>query len=436
MKIHEAYVEIRADKTPLTTGLMTAARETETAGRTAGARFASGFGAASAGAFRMFGAYLGFRSLLEMRRRGIAELIEHESAQRLFNIAMGEGKEKAEEFVQGLTKVAYAEESDVKRMSARYKMLYEAFGVPDLRARQMAMDMTKLTYQISTSAGKDAAQVEETLTAAVAGRAMGLREYGMSLKDAAIKEYAYRTGLVATGKEMSVLASVLARYGLLMEQSKIHQIDLAKYQDRPISRMRKEQTAMKEFYQTVGLGVKGTIGVLGGAIEQINVLKPESAAGRIDEFLGRAWGMLEIRKERGFLSSFGGPQTLTQRTPHVLEEERRREMAFRIWRHGDFENPEVQRYRRSILFRGAEESGRALKRTAEAEILKKGLAATAATPIVQRPYYVSGGQKTEEASLLEQAVTHLASIDTKTKQEPGGANTLMPAAARSDILTD
>ena len=93
----------------------------------------------------------------------------------------------------------------------------------DTNFANMSMDLVQLAADVAAFNNTTTDKVLEAFQSGLAGTSRQLREYGIVINDAAIKQKALELGLVADVKEMTEADKITARYALMMEQAQ-HQM--------------------------------------------------------------------------------------------------------------------------------------------------------------------------------------------------------------------
>lgn len=105
--------------------------------------------------------------------------------------------------------------------------MFNTVGLGQGAAADMSTTMVKLAADMASFNNEDPSEMLDRLRSGLSGEAEPLRRFGVLLSEAAVKEFAYREGIAATGEALTEAQKVQARYGLIMEQTAIQQGNFA-----------------------------------------------------------------------------------------------------------------------------------------------------------------------------------------------------------------
>lgn len=208
-KVGEAYVEISADRTPLSRGLSAAKTQvsgwvsglSSVAGQVGAVMGAAGIALAGIGAFKS--AIMGAANLNEtLSRTGV-----------VFGDATG-------------TVTAFADDMAARFGTSRQSMLDaasslgligKAAGLSQPEAAGMSVALAKLADDASSFYNVPLDEALQTIRSALVGESEPIRKFGVLLNEDAVKAEALRLGLVKVGGALTEQAKVMARVSLIQK---------------------------------------------------------------------------------------------------------------------------------------------------------------------------------------------------------------------------
>lgn len=152
-------------------------------------------------------------------------------------------------------------ELSVKQFASRFQAMGVAMGFPQGKMADMSVQLTKLTADMASFYDVEQSAVAEDLAAIFTGQTRPLRDYGLDLTQATLKEWALNNGMEANFKTMTQTEKAMLRYQYVMANTAAAQGDFSKTADTWHNRV----TVLKQSFQQLA-------GIIGGAL--INAFKP------------------------------------------------------------------------------------------------------------------------------------------------------------------
>ena len=152
-------------------------------------------------------------------------------------------------------------ELTAKQMASRYQAMAVAMDIPREKAAEMSVEMTKLAGDLASFYDKDIAEVGESMNAVLTGMTRPMRQYGVDLTQATLKEFALKQGLDADIASMTQAEKTMLRYQYVMYATSAAQGDF----QRTSQTWHNQITQLKQNFQALGA-------VIGTGL--INALKP------------------------------------------------------------------------------------------------------------------------------------------------------------------
>lgn len=206
----------------------------------------------------MFG---GLRGII----RGLNSAIGYSSSlteiQNVIDQTFGAYQEGLQEFSKTSIQNYGMSELTAKQMAGRYQAMAVAMDIPREKAAEMSVEMTKLAGDLASFYDKDITEVGESMNAVLTGMTRPMRQYGVDLTQATLKEFALKQGLDADIASMTQAEKTMLRYQYVMYATSAAQGDF----QRTSQTWHNQITQLKQNFQALG-------SVIGTGL--INALKP------------------------------------------------------------------------------------------------------------------------------------------------------------------
>ena len=152
-------------------------------------------------------------------------------------------------------------ELETKKISSRFQAMGTAMGFAQSSMADMSVELTKLTADMASFYNVEQDAVAEDLSAIFTGQTRPMRQYGIDLTQATLKEWALQQGLNANIESMSQMEKTLLRYQYVMANTGAAQGDFLRTQNTWANQVR----ILKNNLQQLATVIGGTL---------INALKP------------------------------------------------------------------------------------------------------------------------------------------------------------------
>lgn len=189
-------------------------------------------------------------------------------SENLFEVSMGKMADSARKWSEETSKALGLNAYSVRKSVSTYNVMLDSMGLSEKEAYKMATAMTQLSYDMASFYNLKPEEAFEKLKSGISGEAEPLKALGILVNDNTIKTYAYTHGIAKQGKELTEQQKVMARYGVIMEQTSKAQGDLARTADSPTNKIRR----MKE--QIAELGIKVGNLLIPVLEKLINIISP------------------------------------------------------------------------------------------------------------------------------------------------------------------
>lgn len=228
------------------------------------------------------GIYLGLYGAI----RGIKNAIDISSAltevQNVVDVTFGDMSKKVNDFAQDSIRQFGMSELTLKQTASRFQAMGTAMGIDSSLIKKsneflnkqtdgyiglsdsmadVSLNLTKLTADMASLYDVDQDVVSQDLAAIFTGQTRPLRDYGLDLTQATLKEWAMKQGLDSDIASMSQAEKTMLRYQYVLANTQAAQGDFARTADSWANQIR----ILKQSFEQLG-------SVIGGAL--INAFKP------------------------------------------------------------------------------------------------------------------------------------------------------------------
>jgi phage-related protein len=111
-------------------------------------------------------------------------------------------------------------------------------GIAPSKAAAMSKAMTQLATDMGSFNNMDPTEMLDRIRSGLSGEMEPLKRFGTVLSETRVKQFAWTNGIAKSGEELTEQQKIMARYGLLLEDTKQQQGDFAKTSDGLANRQR------------------------------------------------------------------------------------------------------------------------------------------------------------------------------------------------------
>ncbi|HEX9156982.1 MAG TPA: hypothetical protein VF827_03120, partial [Syntrophales bacterium] len=217
-------------------------------------------GAAAAAAGVAILATIGYATKLGM------EAVESEN---LFNVSMGAMADEARKWSQELSDSLGLNEFELRKSVGTFNVMLSSMGLATDQAYSMSTSLTKLAYDMASFYNLKPEEAFDKLRAGISGESEPLKRLGIVVNETTTQIWALKHGLIAQGEEMSEQTKILARYGVIMDQTKAAQGDLARTMDSPANAIRILKSSVEELLTKLGMAFLPVLQSLVGMLNEV-----------------------------------------------------------------------------------------------------------------------------------------------------------------------
>lgn len=242
MEIKSLLVKISADTSELSKALKDSKSKLQEVGRS----------------FQTIGAGLSAAVTLPLVGVGTAAIkaaMEAQESESLFEVSMGNMAGAARAWSEDLRKQLGLNAYEVRKNVGTFYNMFDAMGLGSKSAYELSTGLTKLAYDMASFYNLNPEEAFQKLRAGITGQVEPLKRLGIVVDEASVKTYAYTHGIAQMGSELTQQQKVMARYGLIMEQTKNAQGDLARTMDSPTNKLRVLGSQLKQTAIDLGMAL-------------------------------------------------------------------------------------------------------------------------------------------------------------------------------------
>lgn len=188
---------------------------------------------------RIGAAYISIRSVWQFGADAFTESNNFVESINLANVAMGEGAREAMAFAKRVEDLIGINMSDWIAQVGTFNQMLAGFGISQKQSAKMSQQLTQLGYDIQSAFNVSSLdQVMDRLQSGLAGQIKGMREYGVELSVAAMKEFALERGITKSWTAMNIAEKTALRYAKIMADTSNIQQDLSRTLITPSNALR------------------------------------------------------------------------------------------------------------------------------------------------------------------------------------------------------
>jgi len=136
--------------------------------------------------------------------------------------------------------------------AAGFGQILETAGLNQARAAQLSKSLVELSADMASFNDIDPAEALDKLRSGLAGEAEPLRRVGVLLSETRVQQEAYASGIAAVGSELTEQQKVLARYQLIVKDTKTAQGDFARTSESLANKQRILSASTEELQAKIG----------------------------------------------------------------------------------------------------------------------------------------------------------------------------------------
>ena len=215
-------------------------------------RMTASTGRLGSGLRRIITTFIGIYSLTDLLSKSIASSMEYIESYNLFNVALGDYAEAAEEYANKVSNALGIDPAAWMREQGVFQTLIEGFGVAGDKAIIMSQNLTQLGYDLASFFNMDVATALQKVESGIAGELEPMRRLGYDLSETRLKAIALELGITKSYKAMTQAEKSQLRYYAMLTQVTTAQGDMARTISQPANQMRVLQAQITQLCRALG----------------------------------------------------------------------------------------------------------------------------------------------------------------------------------------
>jgi len=175
--------------------------------------------------------------------------VEYES---LFQVSFGKMADGVRSWSNEVSQALGLNATEIRKTTAVMYDMIKALNVGEKSALTMAKGVTLLSKDVASFRHTDPQLVYDRISSGLMGNTRGLHLMGYAITEATVKNFAYQKGIAQVGSELTEQQKVVARYLLLIEQTKTAHGNLAQTLNSPANQIRMLTANLKYLSETIG----------------------------------------------------------------------------------------------------------------------------------------------------------------------------------------
>jgi hypothetical protein len=223
-----ANPQVVVDFVANTKGMQAAQGQLAAGGNRAGAAFKSAFAPAVA--------TLGAVGIASKKAVDAASALNEQISAS--TVVFGKQAKAVQTWAKGGAEAFGLSQTEALKAANAYGNMFATVGLGQKDVTAMSKSMVQLAGDMASFHDEDPSEMLQRLRSGLSGEAEPLRQFGVLISEAAVKQEAYRLGLAKSGDELTEAQKVQARYSLIMQQTTKAQGDYARTADSAANQQR------------------------------------------------------------------------------------------------------------------------------------------------------------------------------------------------------
>ncbi len=182
---------------------------------------------------------LAARKLVQFGKDSLDMANDVVESEELFSVSMGKMEASARAWSDSLSASLGLNAYDLRKNVGMLNVMFNSMGLGEQEAYDMSTSMVQLANDMASFYNLDTEEAFTKLRAGITGETEPLKRLGILVDEQTVAQYALKSGISKTGKELTQQQKLQARYGAIMEQTAKAQGDLARTMDSPTNQLRR-----------------------------------------------------------------------------------------------------------------------------------------------------------------------------------------------------
>lgn len=159
------------------------------------------------------------KPLIEAGHAALDAAVANQSMEQTFNAVFKSSAANMRSWSVAVSDSMDLSEYRLRNYASALKILFNGLELSGSGVNEMIRNLTLRGYDLAALYDSDVNTAFEKLRAGLTGSSEPLQQWGIIVKENQVKAYAWKKGIAENGRELTEQEKVLARYGLIMEQS-------------------------------------------------------------------------------------------------------------------------------------------------------------------------------------------------------------------------
>lgn len=179
------------------------------------------------------------KAMVDMGKEALLMANDVVESEQLFEVSMGNMEASARAWSESLSASLGLNAYDLRKNVGMLNVMFGSMGLGEQEAYDMSTSMVQLANDMASFYNLDTEEAFTKLRAGITGETEPLKRLGILVDEQTVAQYALKSGISKTGKELTQQQKLQARYGAIMEQTAKAQGDLARTMDSPTNQLRR-----------------------------------------------------------------------------------------------------------------------------------------------------------------------------------------------------
>jgi hypothetical protein len=197
-----------------------------------------------------------FRLVGAAATAGLGTMVRHamniEEAETLFEVSFGNMAAEVREWSESVSSSLIMTAAEIREGAGVFAVMTQSMGLSESAATSLSKNMTILAADMAGFYNIGHAEALQKLQAGLTGQVEPLRRLGILVNETTVAEWAWANGVAAVGEQLTEQQKVVARYGTIMEQTKMAQGDLMRTTDSTTNQLRRLKVQFLEISEKLG----------------------------------------------------------------------------------------------------------------------------------------------------------------------------------------
>lgn len=175
-----------------------------------------------------------------------------EEAESLFNVSMGSMAESTRQWSEDLSDALHLNANTVRELVGEVNLLPKAMGFTEEASASMSKELTKLAFDMSSFRNIPFDEAMGKFRAGLTGESEPMKALGVIMNETAVEAFAVANGIAKMGEDLTESQKVVARFGIIMRDTKDAQGDLARTSGSATNQFRQFSEQILAIGQNIG----------------------------------------------------------------------------------------------------------------------------------------------------------------------------------------